>query len=349
MFTPDHGPVCVTGANGFIGAHIVTALLDEGYTVRATVRDPANPEKTEHLLAAAEGRSGTLELHQGDLLEPGSFDVAIEGCFGVIHAAAVARLTAKDPQRDIVDPSVEGVNNVLSSVRKSESVKRFIQTSSVAAIYPHAIDGTTFTEADWNETATLKNDPYSLAKATAERSVWQFAEALDREGFGVVSINPALVLGPPLHASHKRSSVSVLRELLINAFPLVPKLGFWAVDVRDVSWAHLEALRNPAIEGRFIVAREGRWMRAFAQDIARLFPDYKINTLPMPNPLMYIAAIFDSRLSLSSLRLMLGRMAAFDNRRSQQVLGVKYRPMDETVRDTVNSLVENGWAKPKRR
>ena len=119
---PGGGIVCVTGASGFIGSHIVEHLLERGHAVRATVRDPENREKVAHLLDMAERHPGTLELHRGDLLEAGSFDAALDGAAALVHTAAVARFTARDPQREIVDPSIEGVNNVLSSVRKAGTV-----------------------------------------------------------------------------------------------------------------------------------------------------------------------------------------------------------------------------------
>lgn len=83
--------VAVTGASGFLGSYVTKSLLTRGYTVRATVRDPTNAAKTEHLKKLAEGASGKLELCKADLMTEGSFDNIFVGCDAVIHCAAVVR------------------------------------------------------------------------------------------------------------------------------------------------------------------------------------------------------------------------------------------------------------------
>ncbi|RYR69603.1 hypothetical protein Ahy_A03g016163 [Arachis hypogaea] len=90
--------VCVTGASGYIASWIVNFLLQRGYTVRATVRDPSDPKKVEHLLKL-NGAKERLHLFKADLLEEGSFDSAIEGCDGVFHTASPVLLhVVKDPE-----------------------------------------------------------------------------------------------------------------------------------------------------------------------------------------------------------------------------------------------------------
>lgn len=337
--------VCVTGGSGFVGSHIVDRLLARGHRVRATVRDPDNADKTTHLKAMAERHPGTLELHRADLLELGSFDGVIDGCFGVIHTAAVARFSAKDPQAEIVAPSVDGVNNVLSAVRKAGSVRRIVHTSSAAAVYSQPKRGKVYTESDWNDEATVKSDPYGLAKTRAERSVWSFVEALD--DVAAVSINPVLVLGQAFTAAHVRTSLSVFRDILVGTFPAVPRLWFNLVDVRDVADAHITALEDPRIEGRFILSHQGMWMRDIARHVARLYPRYRIKTGQLPNIAMYLAALFDARVNLATMRQLLGRDAPIDNRRSRETLGIDYADLDETLRMTADTMVERGFARPK--
>ncbi|MDE0006933.1 MAG: GDP-mannose 4,6-dehydratase, partial [Gammaproteobacteria bacterium] len=75
--SPADGPIAVTGASGYIGSWIVRDCAEQGYTVRACVRDPANAAKVDHLLALnSEGLRGHVELHAGDLFERGSYDAA---------------------------------------------------------------------------------------------------------------------------------------------------------------------------------------------------------------------------------------------------------------------------------
>ncbi|KAJ1375564.1 hypothetical protein SESBI_50863 [Sesbania bispinosa] len=89
--------VCVTGASGFIGSWLVMRLLQRGYTVRATVRDPGNMNKVKHLVEL-EGAKTHLSLWKADLAEEGSFDEAIKGCVGVFHVANPMDFDSNDPE-----------------------------------------------------------------------------------------------------------------------------------------------------------------------------------------------------------------------------------------------------------
>ena len=80
--SPADGPVAVTGASGYIGSWIVHDLLEQGYAVRACVRDKTKTSKVEHLLrmGADDALRGSVELFQADLAKPGSYDAAFAGC-----------------------------------------------------------------------------------------------------------------------------------------------------------------------------------------------------------------------------------------------------------------------------
>ncbi|MFN3200658.1 MAG: NAD-dependent epimerase/dehydratase family protein [Bradymonadia bacterium] len=348
MITPGQAPVAVTGASGFVGTHIVRELLARGHHVRACVRDPKNPKKTAHLVALAEGLPGELSLAQGDLMKPGSYDEAFKGAGGVIHVAAIVQLAAKDGQRDIVDPSVVGTRNVLDSVKKSGSVQRVVHTSSVAAIYGRPIQGKIYTEADWCDDATVKNNPYAVAKREAERLAARFPEEVNGE-ISVVHINPSLVLGPVYTEAHVWASPSIIRDLLVGTFPANPQLHFSMVDAREVARAHAEAMERPNVSGRYILAAETGWVQDAAKTLAERFPSYRIKTGKLPNLLLYAAAMVDKRISFSMVRELAGRTVEFDNARSRSELGIEYRSVADSLTDTVNAMVEGGWVTPRTR
>ncbi|KAL6327722.1 hypothetical protein AAG906_024691 [Vitis piasezkii] len=125
--------VCVTGASGYIASWLVKLLLQRGYTVKATVRDPNDPKKTEHLLAL-EGAKERLHLFEANLLEEGSFDSVVDGCDGVFHTASPVVMIVDDPQAQLIDPALKGTMNVLGSCAKAPSVKRVVVTSSMASV-----------------------------------------------------------------------------------------------------------------------------------------------------------------------------------------------------------------------
>ncbi|CAM3110620.1 NAD-dependent epimerase/dehydratase family protein [Skermania piniformis] len=116
-------PVLVTGGSGYLASWIVRYLLEDGNTVRATVRNPDKPKGLEHLHKLAEAHPGKLMLHKADLLDDGSYTAAMQGCELVIHTASpflVGRID--DPQEQLIRPALEGTRNVLAaSTRPSRS------------------------------------------------------------------------------------------------------------------------------------------------------------------------------------------------------------------------------------
>ena len=98
--TSADGPVAVTGASGYVGSHVVIALLKRGYTVHACVREANNPDKTDHLLALNnDGYPGKLKRFSTNLLDEGSYDEPIAGCSAVLHVGtAMGYGGANNPQ-----------------------------------------------------------------------------------------------------------------------------------------------------------------------------------------------------------------------------------------------------------
>ncbi|XP_010475786.1 PREDICTED: cinnamoyl-CoA reductase 1 [Camelina sativa] len=244
---------CVTGASGYIASWIVKLLLLRGYTVKATVRDPNDRKKTEHLLAL-DGAKERLKLFKAELLEEGSFQHAIDGCDSVFHTASPVTLTvSSDPQIELIDPAVNGTINVLRTCTKVSSVKRVILTSSMAAVLApetqlgpnDVVDETFFTDPSFAEE---KKQWYVLSKALAEDAAWRFAKANEMD---LIVLNPGLVIGPVLHSS-LNFSVAVIAELMKGKNPF-NTIHHRFVDVRDVALAHVKALETPSANGRYII------------------------------------------------------------------------------------------------
>jgi len=147
--------VAVTGASGFVGSHVTKELLRRGYTVRAIVTNVASEAKTAHLKALPGNER--LSFHQGGLLTPGSYDAALTGCDAIVHCAAKVH---EGRQGAALLPShLEGTQNVLASVQRCATIRRFVQTSSEAAIIDvfrasDEVPPPTFSEADSADSCT---------------------------------------------------------------------------------------------------------------------------------------------------------------------------------------------------
>jgi len=346
--------VAVTGASGFIGSHVVNALLRRGHTVRAVVRDPSNDEKINHLRAFANAER-QLTFASGDLLSPGSFDEAFAGVDVVIHTAAVVEiLRVSDPQKQIVDPSLRGVENVLSSIDKAGTVKILVHTSScIASMSFEKPEDHVFTEEDWNTWSTLESDAYGFAKTEAEKLMVAHAEGTHTYSLHVMQ--PGVVLGPVYTKAHTKSSTVLVREMLYHNPMLNYQCTF--VDVRDVAEAHVEALERPASSGgRFLLVGDTPAMRTtdLGPIAAAALPDYEtravekyppwkfqllraLSFLPMVGPL--VMSDFE--------RIVFERSVHFSNKRAKEILGMSFRPLEETVRDSAISMIDGGFVKPK--
>ncbi|KAK8645353.1 hypothetical protein V6N13_119188 [Hibiscus sabdariffa] len=233
MSTGEGKTVCVTGASGYIASCLVKNLLLRGYTVKASVRDPSDPRKTQHLLAL-EGAEERLKLFKADLLEEGSYDYAVEGCEGVFHTASPFYHDVTDPQvltlhsssqTELLDPAVKGTLNVLNSCANTSSVKRVILTSSIAAVTYNGkprtpdvvVDESWFTDPEYCKGLKLW---YVVSKTIAEDSAWTFAK---EKSLDLVVINPAMVIGPLLQPTLNTSAAAVLS--LIKAVDIVATLA----------------------------------------------------------------------------------------------------------------------------
>lgn len=376
--------VAVTGANGFIGSHVVGVLLEDGYKVVPVVRNPSDPNKTNHLIKLAEGKPGTLlPARNGDLLKLGSFDDAFKGVDAVIHTAAIVQMFAKkDGVKEIVDPSLKGTRNVLDAINKNNSIKRIVHTSSVAAVQRYDLPTSyVFTEKDSATWSTVENgDFYGVGKLGAEQMVTNECKG---KIYDAVILNPGLGIGPSLCKEHTKASPVFVRQMLINNRQ--PDAYVTVVDVRDIARAHVNALAKEEASGeRFIIANDKEPMRlsALARRVQKNFPNDKVFVdafipwklvpylraaptllcLLLAGAMFYfglgpvwasvvpvlagVAAFFQFQGSPFA-RLILASEVKFNADRSRKVLDLKYHDIDDTIKATVDTM--RTWIKMKKR
>jgi len=310
--------VLVTGASGYIASWLVKLLLDRGYGVRATVRDLGNPEKTKHL-CALEGANERLQLVKANLLDEGTFDAAVDGCEGVFHTASPFYIDIKDPQAEMLDPAVKGTLNVLNACAKASSVKRVVVTSSIAAVIYNSrprlsavVDETWFSDAEYCKQSKAW---YQLSKTLAEETAWKFAK---ENGIDIVTINPGMVIGTLLQPTLNTSCAAILK--LMNGSSTYPNFTFSWVSVKDVAEAHILAYEVPSANGRYLLVEKVAHYSEIVKILSKLYPACALPTkCADDNP-------FAPTFTVSKEKV--------------EKLGLKYTPIEEALRDTVESLKE---------
>ena len=354
--THRDGPVAVTGASGYIGTHVVIALMKRGYDVRACLTDLGNPEKTDHLSALNGNYDGSVSLHQANLLDEGSYDAPFAECCAVLHVGTAMGYGGANNPRQVYDGAVNGTDNVLRSIKKAGSVKRFIYTSSFAAISHPAKSGYQFTEADWASDGRQENDPswnldnideggemgYAMAKVETERRSHRFAA--EDGGFEAISVNPIVVLGPLLSTVHEL--VGSWQWFLGRTLAGKPNQRGWQhlwniVDVRDVGEAQALMIESD-------VCQNGDRYQLSATDesgeidvvqiqahLESLFPDYDIGGAPDG-----YAAIIEKHGAVFQAPI-----AHCDKARAD--LGLETHSVTDTLRETAQTMIDLGLVTPK--
>jgi len=345
-------PILVTGASGYVAGWLVKQLLETGYTVHATVRDPAKKSSVAHLEQIAASSSGTLRLFKADLLDEGAFDEAMVGCELVIHTASPFVITGfTDAYETLVRPALEGTRNVLGSVERTETVKRVVLTSSVAATYGdncdihHTATGI-FDETDWNTTSSVNHQPYLYSKTVAEKEAWDWQRKQSR--WDLVCINPGMVMGPALTTNSISASITTLQEFGNGTLAMgAPRMWNGLVDVRDVAEAHVKAGFTPEANGRYILCGETLSLLEMGAALRAHFGNkYPFPRLPVPKIAFWLVAPFYGYTRAFVWRNM-GWRIAFNNERSRKGLGIVYRDVRAAICEHFQQLIDDGLVKKR--
>jgi dihydroflavonol-4-reductase len=346
---PTRGVVAVTGAAGFLGGWMVRELLERGYRVRACVRDAADPTRSDFLRAMAGYASGRLTLHSADLDDPGCFDEIFKGCHGVAHISHIGDYNDQDYVRRTCE-------HVIASVNGSGSVNRVVVTSSIAAVISEmdlneVVRRPVFYEDRYPDELNPKRSPergqgYSMAKLAAERAFIAAAEA--NGAWDTIIVCPGDNVGPIL-SSHQKAMgpwQSLIRDMLEGSCAQTGVYRPWmTVDVRDDALCHLRLMESTEVKNgeRYIAwSTDKRNVEDICADIGRLLPELDYVPAPVidsqPDRVKAREAEFRAIWALTDLR----------NNRIRAATGVSFRPLDDSIRDCVESLIAVGGVRVKK-
>ncbi len=326
--------VLVTGANGFVGAHVVRALLREGAATRALVREHAD-------LRALAGLD--CELVRGDLRDREAVERAVRGCDEVYHVAADYRLWVIDPA-PMYAANVEGTRNLLAAAQRAR-VRRIVHTSTVGTLgIPRGGVG----REDTPVTLAKMVGAYKRSKFLAEQEALKAAG----EGVPVVIVNPSTPIGPLDYKPTPTGRIIV--DFLNRRMPAYVDTGLNLADVEDVARGHLLAAERGAIGAKYILGGENLTLAEMLARLARL------SGLPAPRVRLPYAVAWGfalgaeavartltrrpPRASLTEVRMARKRMF-FDSAKARAAIGYNPGPVDDALARAIAFFREIGAAR----
>jgi dihydroflavonol-4-reductase len=324
----------VTGGTGFVGAHVVRALLRRGRTVRCLVRSSSRLSNLEEL---------PVEMMAGDVTDPASLSRAMAGARTVFHCAADYRLSARDP-REIYAANVEGTRNVLAAASEV-GAEKVVYTSSVGALGLNR-DGRPGNEETPVEPRSLIGH-YKKSKHQAER----VAEEWAAKGLPIVIVNPSTPVGEMDIKPTPTGQMIV--DFVNRRMPAYVETGLNLVDVRDVAEGHALAAEKGRVGEKYILGNRDMTLKEIFDALSRLtgVPSPRVR---LPHWVPLAAAAVDTlasrltgrqpRVPLEGARMSRHRMF-FDAGKAVRELGLPQTPIEEALGRAVAWFRENGYVR----
>jgi len=324
----------VTGATGFLGAHVARVLAEQGAELRLLVRSTSDLRNIEGL---------TADRVTGDLRSAASLEKAVSGCDVVFHVAADYRLWVRDPEQ-MYRSNVEGTRALLEAARKN-GVRRVVYTSSVATMG--------FTSnghvADEESPVALAHmiGHYKRSKFMAE----QVATERGRSGQDVVIVNPSTPIGEMDIKPTPTGRIVV--DFLKRKFPAYVDTGLNLVDATECARGHILALEKGRSGERYILGGENLTLKQILDKLAAITgrPSPKVK---VPYFMALATGVVDElvtgrlrgqepRATIDAVRM--GRKKMFvSSGKAERELGWSIMPVDGALRRATAWFQAKGYA-----
>jgi dihydroflavonol-4-reductase len=318
-------PVLVTGAAGFLGSHVVQALMAEGRQVRAFVRRSTNVEGIDDL---------PVERAYGDVNDAAAVSAAMAGCSSVIHCVVNTQAWLRDPS-EMYRVNVQGLVCVMDAAL-AHGVKRFVTTSTIGTIglNPSGVS----TEADAFNFGRLAG-AYLRSRAAGEDKFFAYVR---ERGLPGIAMNVANTYGPNDYAPTPHGRL--LAAAAFGDLPFAIDSGLACVGISDAAQAMVLAEQKGRIGERYIVSE--RWLTyrelySIAADQAgtnvkfRTIPIWMLYVLGFSADIVAKLRSRDSQLSVESARLS-HLMNDMDSSKARRELGWSPRPVEESIRAAID-------------
>jgi len=321
--------ILVTGGTGFIGRHVVKALLENGTSLRVVVRSQAKGDALKSIFPKYTDKIQIAIVENNEA--QGAYDSAVEGVDVVVHMASPLPGTAgTDNEAGYLIPARDGIVNMLKSASKSSSVKRVVMTASSAAVIDSKVSTSlprTWTEKDWNSLTWEDGKKgnlgvaYTVSKKYAEMAAWEFMES-QRPHFDLITLDAPGVFGEPVERPASISEIggsnAILLKTLDPDLKEFPKTwSIFYIDIRDAALAHVKAAFAPKSAGnqRYLIAGPGIGTNKMIREF--LIEHYP-NRIVAP---------------LSKEAVAENPQQIFDASKAAAAFGIKFRTFEEVIKD----------------
>lgn len=313
--------ILVTGGTGFLGSYILRYLVKQGYTnIRALKR------KTSRL-ALVEGIESKINWVETDILQLANLEEAFEGVDYVIHSAAIISLDPKFRDK-MYDTNINGTQNIVN-LCLHHKVKKLVHVSSIAAIGRDRKTKLISEETEWVDGEV--NTHYSITKFKSELEVWRAAS----EGLNMAIINPSLIFG----GGYWKYGTPAIFDRVYKGIPFYPVGINGMCDVRDVALSSIMLLESDICNERFIISNENLSFKDLFKIMGEAL-DCKYPTKPFTKFWREIAWRVEwlhclitrkERLITRESLITSAANSSYDNTKSINILGMKYRDMRSSL------------------
>jgi len=328
--------VLLTGISGYIGLHTAKQLLDEGFTVRGSVRNMRKADDVKATLKAASVDTTNLSFVALNLTSDDGWHEALNGCDYVIHMASPYVVAEPKNENELIAPAVEGSLRALRAAKRA-GVKRVVLTSSTFSMMASMKTGT-FGPDDWSDTDASDVSAYAKSKAIAEKEAWNFINnQSDNDKMEMVSVNPGGVFGPPLGNNITGQSMTMIDQMLRGKVPMVANVSLPMVDVRDVAKLHVQAMLHANASGKRIVASVAEPIAL--KEIAKILQEkgFKGPSVRVaPNFMIRLMSLFDRE--AKGMVGLLGMKLHADNSETRTLFNWEPIPFSKSVLDSATAV-----------
>ena len=334
--------IYVTGATGLLGNNLIRTLLAQGHQVRGLVRDK---NKAEELFPAP---PPALTWVVGDMLQVEEVASSLEGVDCVVHTAAYFRDSYKGGQhyQRMLDVNVDGTAALLEAAY-AHGVRRFVHVSSIATVKSEPGEPA---HADMRRAFDGEHDDYFRSKILSDQVVEDFADA--HPDFVASFVLPGFMVGPG--DLGPTSAGQLVLDFARKKLPGVMNGGFSFVDARDVAGACAALCTSSRPGERYLVAGHYHSMSSAYSHLSPITA-VKAPTLAIPDFIVVVYALFSELYARITKKPVLLSWAGvqsmrrerphgqFDSSKAERDLGVTFRPLTETFRDTFDDYVARDW------